>query len=283
MQILKSELDPSVNFIEEHLAGFLESRYVRRSPDYFVCYLSSHSGCNKGCRFCHLTATKQTSFEPANTRDFLDQARRVFHHYNLHEKPAKYVHFSFMARGEVLANPTILNDADRLLGDLGRMAIDNKLYPKFCLSTIMPKGVGSLTDIFKLITPTIYYSLYSMDEHWRKKWMPGAMPAEHALSLLSDYQKMTKKIVKIHFPFIDHENDSLQNIADMYDSIRRLNLLVEFNVVRYNPYSPEQGRETQDDRFKRLVGWLEDYFPNRVKVVNRVGLDVKASCGMFVQ
>ena len=80
LQVLHSEQDASVNFVEEQLAGFLEARYVRRCADYFVCYLSSHSGCNRGCEFCHLTATGQTSFQPSTINDFTGQALSVFKH-----------------------------------------------------------------------------------------------------------------------------------------------------------------------------------------------------------
>ena len=59
-KILKSNLDQSVNFVENQLVGFLESRYVRKVDEYFICYLSSQTGCNRGCKFCHLTASGQT-------------------------------------------------------------------------------------------------------------------------------------------------------------------------------------------------------------------------------
>jgi len=79
----------------------------RRCADYFVCYLSSHSGCNRGCEFCHLTATGQTSFQPSTINDFTSQALSVFKHYR-RQQPARYMHYSFMARGEPLANPHLL-------------------------------------------------------------------------------------------------------------------------------------------------------------------------------
>lgn len=282
MEILKSELDESVNFVEKHLEGFLESRYVRRCKDYFVCYLSSHNGCNKGCKFCHLTATKQTSFDSSEHYDFLNQAQAVWKHYVSENNPAKYVHFSFMARGEVLSNKEILSNGDKILFDLGQLARESGLYSKFCVSTIMPKNVSSLTDIFRIMTPTIYYSLYSMDDSWRKDWIPAALPVEISLDLLADYQRLTKKIIKIHFPLIHNENDSEENLNEMCQSLKKRNMQCEFNLVRYNPFSEEQGRESDEETINSRMNFLRERFPGSIKMINRVGFDVKASCGCFV-
>lgn len=77
-EILHSQEDASVNFIwRGEYPGMLEARYVRRSPEYFVCYLSSQSGCKQACRFCHLTATKQTSLIDVPIADILNQASNL--------------------------------------------------------------------------------------------------------------------------------------------------------------------------------------------------------------
>jgi adenine C2-methylase RlmN of 23S rRNA A2503 and tRNA A37 len=80
MRTLSSNIDSSVNFIEQQLTGFIESRYVRRTVDYFIAYLSSQTGCNRGCRMCHLTATKQTQFTNCDLQDFANQLDTVFAH-----------------------------------------------------------------------------------------------------------------------------------------------------------------------------------------------------------
>ncbi len=287
LRVLRSQEDASVNFIEEQLTGFFEARYVRRCDAYFVCYLSSHSGCNRGCTFCHLTATRQTSFVPSTINDYVAQALQVFKHYRAEVKagkpPARYMHFSFMARGEALANPHLLDRGGELLARLGQLAKDEGLPAKFCVSTIMPKTLHkSLVDVFGFLTPTIYYSLYSVDEAWRAKWMPGAMPVEEALRLLADYQRFSKKIVKIHHPFIKGENDQREHIDAMCDAIDRNGLVCEFNLVRYNPATPEQGAEPGEERLRWCLDRLRGRFKGGVKVVDRVGKDVAASCGMFV-
>lgn len=279
-----STIDKSVNFIEQQLEGFLESRYVRKVEDYFICYLSSQTGCNRGCKFCHLTATGQTTATDSDYQDFLNQALQVFRHYRQEAKPAKYMHYNFMARGEPLANNLFLREADEILFSLANLAKKEDLVPKFGISTIMPKTFatkhGSLTDIFRIITPTIYYSLYSMNENFRHHWMPGAMPVESALDMLAEYQDLTKKIVKIHFTFIKNQNDDRVNLGLMTQAILDRKLKVEFNIVRYNPFSEEQGSETDEDVLLRNVSLLRENFD--VKIIPRVGFDVKASCGMFV-
>lgn len=281
--ILKSNIDKSVNFIEEHLKGFLESRYVRKELNYFICYLSSHTGCNKGCKFCHLTATNQTSFKDSDYQDYLNQALQVFRHYRKDQEKAKYVHYNFMARGEALANKNLLNDADSILLSLANLALKEDLKVKFNVSTIMPKTLNkNLSDVFKTITPTIYYSLYSTNLDFRKIWLPNAIDLSDSLKILKEYQDFTKKIIKIHFPFIKDENDSLEDLKDMCNELYKNKLLCEFNLVRYNSFSKEQGEESEEWVINRNLDFLKDRFHGKVNMIPRVGFDVNASCGMFV-
>ena len=283
-QILKSNIDQSVNFVENQLVGFLESRYVRKTDEYFICYLSSQTGCNRACQFCHLTATGQTAFTDADFQDFMHQAMEVFRHYRRENKKAKYMHFNFMARGEALANKYLLNHADEFLTSLGQLATKENLNPKFNISTILPKSLDkSLNDVFKLITPTIYWSLYSVNEDFRKKWMPASHSVEESLRILKDYQKMTKKIIKIHHTFIEGENDSVEDVLDMCNILNQAKLQTEFNLVRYNPFSENQGKESSDDVLNRNLDLIEKHLSGKVQTIPRVGFDVKASCGMFVK
>lgn len=283
LQVLQSEQDPSVNFVEDQLAGFLESRYIRRCADYFVCYLSSHNGCNRGCAFCHLTATGQTDFSSATSNDFVRQALAVFRHYKTQPR-AKYVHFSFMARGEPLANKALLDHGPAVLSRLGQLAQDEDLPAKFCVSTIMPRTLSKpLHEVFGYFSPTIYYSLYSVDEAFRQRWLPTAKPVEESLRLLADYQRFAKKIIKIHFAFIDGQNDSEGQVCRMCDALDDAGLICEFNLVRYNPATPAQGRESPPEILAARLAYITSRFKGRVKAVERVGFDVKASCGMFVE
>lgn len=281
MEELRSSVDDSVNFVMPATdGGYWECRYVRREPDYFICYLSSHSGCNRGCRFCHLTTTGQTTMMDARGGLFLKQADLVLKHYQT-QAPAKYVHFNWMARGEPLCNRTILEDSAGLLGSLGMVAMEHGLIPKFNISTIMPTTLKKpLDEIFRITHPTIYYSIYSIKEAFREKWLPGAMPVKQALEMLVDFQRSTKKIVKLHWCFIEGENDDVVELQQMLELINSVGLRAEFNVVRYNPYSPQYGRESPNLPLLESVLKMQTK-GSPVQTVPRVGPDVFASCGMF--
>lgn len=283
LKILNSKIDKSVNFVEEQLKGFLESRFVRREKKHFICYLSSHTGCFLNCKFCHLTTTNQTSFISSTHNDFISQAINVFKHYKTQkEENAQEVRFSFMARGEPLLNKTILKNADDLFIDLGKMAKNENLRCKFNISTILPNALNKeLTEIFKFIHPTIYYSLYSLNPDFREKWLPNALNPEEAFRLLKDYQSFSKKIIKIHFSFIKDENDNIENIKEICDALNRHKILAEFNLVRYNPYSINQGEESTTKVIQRNLDYIKDNFKGLVKEIPRVGPDIYASCGMF--
>lgn len=286
LEVLNSQIDRSVNFVEEQLVGFLESRFVRKCDEYFIAYLSSQTGCNRGCTFCHLTATGQTSFVDSSHNDFMAQAIQIFKHYRVQKNPAKYMHYNFMARGEPLANKILLDSGDELLSKLGQVAKEEGLPAKFNVSTIMPVTLKTpLTDVFHYVNPTIYYSIYSMKPEWRQKWMPAAMDPNQALRMLKEYQDFSKKIVKLHYAFIANENDSVEDINNICDAVEKHNLICEFNLVRYNPASPDQGIESSDEVISRNIGIITNRFrfQTKVQMIPRVGFDVKASCGMFVE
>lgn len=281
MKVLTSEIDESVNFIVPYGEGMLEARYVRRAPDYFICYLSSQSGCKMGCSFCHLTTTKQTSFEHARYNEYMEQAERVIEHYQA--KPsAKIINYNFMARGEPFANPNLIKgwkDISQGLSTIAEKA--SKLFPRFNISTIMPKTDYSKWASFKgSLAPTIYYSFYSTDREWRKKWLPGAMDYDVALDSLVHYQQLTQKIVYIHGAFIKGENDNLIDVCNMLGAIEERNLIVKWNIVRYNPFSPVEGEES--DRLENIRELIaSDIGASNVPIVSRLDKSTFAPCGMF--
>lgn len=279
MTVLHSTLDASVNFIAKKEIGFIEARYVRRAQDYMIGYLSSQTGCNKSCKFCHLTTTDQKRFENCTQKDFMDQAKSILEHYKTQPK-AEFINWNYMARGEPLSNPVIVSDAANHFCDLVVLSEQYGLKPRFNISTIMPNSLRkSPAAMFnKSIKPTIYYSIYSVYESFRKKWLPAAMPFNEALGLLKEYQQQTGAEIVFHSAFIKDENDSRFDVAKLIEVLRFSGIEGRFNIVRYNPYSEKEGEESP--YIEEIARSISYTMP--VQVVTRVGLDVYASCGCFV-
>lgn len=286
IQTLTSVEDQSVNYIYDATnIGTFEARYVRREDKYFIIYVSSQSGCDQACRMCHLTSTGQNKYENATLEDFLKQANKVYEHYDTQNK-AEIVHYNFMARGEALNNKLILEDSALLLSSLGKLAEERNLESKFLMSTILPSALGdkSLLDVFPTIHPEIYYSLYSMNPKFRKKWLAKALGAEKGLDMLKEWQDATGKVPKIHFAFIEGQNDSEQDMVDIANAVNERDLKVNINIVRYNPYSDKYGKEPEECVIQRNFDLLKTLLkPEQARIVPKVGRDVKASCGMFVE
>jgi len=286
LQILKSAEDASVNFIfKGEYPGYQEARYVRRQESYMIVYVSSQTGCNQACRFCHLTATKQTKFINLTIDEIIKQAEHVLEWYSANEPPAKVVHFNFMARGCPFDNLHIINGGDELVTRLHKLAAKYNLYPKVMISTILPEKTfreRELSDIFRTTQPTIYYSLYSVKPEFREKWIPNGLDPEIAFKKLKTFQSLTGKVVKLHWAFIKNENDSEKDVAEIIKLIYKHQLQVDINIVRYNPYSEIYGQES-DLIYDRVLDLRVKLPTSKIKVVERVGFDCKASCGMFVE
>lgn len=281
----KSAQDASVNWDRAADVGRLEARYVRRCKDYFVVYVSSQTGCAQACRMCHLTATGQTHLRDATFGELIEQARTVLDHYRREGPPARTVHFNFMARGEPLASRVILSEGDALLGELSSLAVALNLRPRHLISTICPRDLGDrlLEDVFVVHHPELHYSIYSMSERFRRRWLPKALPADVALDRLASWQRNTLKVVTLHHAYIAGENDAEGDVHAICDALEERKLMVHVNVVRYNPFDPSRhGVEPSEEVIERNASIYRSRLPNaRVVVIPRVGFDVAASCGMF--
>lgn len=288
---LVSKLDSSANFVSRLGAGLLESRYVRRSVSKVTAYLSSHTDCALGCKMCHLTQQRIQLVNAPNPvavriASYRDQLRTVLKY---HTGGLCRLNVAFMAKGDALANPSVVRHFPSLHQSLEEEA---KLHGSFtqtrlCISSIFPKTMAPLALEDVLCAPHhFYYSMYSADAAWRRNWLPAALPAPTALEKLRQYQNVTNKTFTIHFCLIKGENDTNIQIQNMENLLRPYRFRARISLVRFNPPKGSQQCDASDDHYKHVLGRLgsvvkaDPLFPH--KVVHRVGHDVYASCGMFV-
>lgn len=291
--VLRSKLDPSVNTV---IDNSFETRFVVRD-DAAVIYLSSFTGCDQACRMCHLTQNGQTDMMPATLDDFIYQAKlslvEMVEYYRETGGTPKFLHYNFMARGEPLLNPTVMEKWDELSEAL--INLGNEYLPlvqvKLKISTIMPLMystdefgtiTGGYTDIpFQANKPEIYYSLYSIDPEFRRRWIPKSLAPKDALRILSAYRRHGGA-VRIHGAFIEGHNDSLPAVLDLVKAIKHYNTTNKFNIVRFNSPDEEKWVEATEEQLGHIQKFLTEKGFD-VQMVDRVGTDVSAACGTFVK
>jgi adenine C2-methylase RlmN of 23S rRNA A2503 and tRNA A37 len=91
--------------------------------------------------------------------------------------------------------------------------------------------------------------------------------------------------VTFHHALIKHENSNLTDAKEFVSVLRQHDIVgARFNLVRYNPHSSAQGEEASDKQIMNYLSVLTDsgIFSN-IKTIPKVGLDIAAACGMFIQ
>lgn len=304
---LKSK-DGSINYIFKHKLNsdsnpdydpnsMIECRYVRRNKSYISAYVSSHTGCKMGCKFCWLTQSNQTSFKHVELEDYNQQLYTILTHTpdEIRNRKNIRVNINFMSRGEALANKVVINNYRSLYDNLEYIAKDNYYEKiKINISSIFPTVVNNkiLEDIFKDRPVNIYYSIYSINDIFRKEFIPNAMDVRFALDKLKSFQNNhnSDNTVVFHCAFIRGENDNIEDVQKMADLIKSYNFKnTKFNLVRLNPFIKDNKPlllESDLNKLKDIFNIMNDCVTNQVptqksRIINRIGTDVFASCGMF--
>ena len=129
-----------------------------------------------------------------------------------------------------------------------------------------------------------YYSLYSLDTQFRKRWIPKAHDPIAVLDWLGNNHRTQKPPLDIalHWAFIAGQNDSAEGVQAIAEAVEARGIHAKFNLVRYNPFSSAQGEESAEgvllDRLELMRSCMDQV---NTRMVPRVGFDVRASCGMF--
>lgn len=293
-QILRSTEDRSINFVTPAVdGGKIEARFVQRLDDTIIVYLSSMTGCNLACRFCHLTQTRQTTMTPVTVEGYLSQAQDVLSLAALEGRlnGVSIVHFNFMARGDALSNIYFLRQTELLFYRLNVLAKIYKLEAKFKISSIFPVSLFESYKVTELkdwvdsvcslpYDVEFYYSLYSLDPGFRKRWIPKGLDPDVVGSLFRGYDHS----FRLHYALIDKANCSIAETNAVKNWLTKHNIQCRLNIVRYNPYSEACGQEPSFGdmntykEFMKLSSNIID-----VHVISRVGSDVAASCGTFIE
>jgi len=286
VKVLKSNIDRSVNFILPTRHVF-EARYVQRDETSKIFYVSSQSGCSQGCRFCHLTATKQTAGVHATVEDYVRQVDTLVEHSWDISTAALDTYVNFMARGEVLVNPNFTRGPWKVLQAI-KKAIPGTGKVKFKLSTILPVSLpGDLdqlcwghTEDFQV---DLYVSYYSHREKFRRKWMPRAAHPSNIRRQSLIWTSMGLGRVYFHRALIAGENDGLDDARRWCEAVLEESVTPSVNLIAYNPPPGDNHLSASPERIERIAEITREYFPTQVQIVPKVGYDVKASCGMFVE
>lgn len=287
---IMSSIDKSVNWISAFGKGKIETRFVQKTDDYFIAYLSSHSGCNQGCRFCYLTQQNQTTFDHVPIELYESQFETVLNHYDINGNgEATRVNINLMARGEPLANKNLVQNYPVFYTKIWNLVHKFDITPKVNISTIMPKHIKhwDLDGIFKGYPAHIYYSMYTIDNKFREQWIPNAMDVYDALDKLKDYEEAAldngmKYPVTFHWALIKDHNDSIYMAKETARLLKQYNFKSKFNLVRYNPHINTDTNESE--RIQEIFDIISSAFDSpKSYIVPRVGPDVRASCGMFIR
>jgi len=290
LKTLKSTYGPCTNFLSKYGNGIIEARYVRKNPSYVACYVSSHNGCKMGCLFCHLTQNNDITMNHVDIPTYGKQIRTVLNHYKkqvdvYNSVKATRCNINFMSKGDALANKYVVNEYDKLYNEMYKICQEFELETKPNISTIMPYTVKnhSLLNIFHDKPAYLYYSLYSLNSNFRKKWLPNAIPYQDALDKLKEYQLIYNRVITFHWSIIKGQNDDIKEVNQLAKELRDRNFNGKLNIVRFNPHPNVSDEEASPEKVKEIFDILADVFKNpKSYIVPRLDVKTKTPCGMFV-
>ena len=247
--------------------------------------MPTHTSCNLGCKFCHLTPLKN----PAKNLSHQEISEGIDYIIkDLKLRGCTVLLISYMGSGDPLMNvegviesakTTIIEHSSRFCG------------VRFAISTMMPyieilenSGYSMIgfTEAVKTndLPFKVHFSLHSPFDDERKKLMPCASSIQECIRQLRWYKYLTGNQTEIHYSLMARVNDRDKDLSALVELLKGTGIPVKF--LSFNPrkgYSLEGSPKDRVGEFMSTLSFegikTEFYMPP--------GADVGASCGQFLE
>lgn len=235
MKTLFTPEDNGVSFVTDK--GY-ESRFVRLDDSVATIHLSSQNTCNK---FCGQNKTLSLKKHKANMLSFLEQAQLALRHYHGTVKnglvvPVKTVVFHWSLKGDPMTNNAVRTYWKYLVHALHSMALSVGVKEtSYKLSTTMPENMNFPFEFEGDTQPEIHYCLYSTDNAFRKRWVPGSLDPALAFIYLKEWQEQTKSKIVVYWNRSEQHVNELVVFNELLLQLQSIDLDHVVKLVRYNP------------------------------------------------
>lgn len=271
----QSTKDVVTKFIVDFDGIPTEFTYVDNLTGKDIICVPSQTGCNLGCRFCHLTARQDQivrQLRPAFTTAAIERVVAMKGRPDAN----KTLLTSFMGMGEPLL---CVDHLASVAGNVYDQFKDTYSEVRFGAATIIPTArlIENLTNrvCASWLPLKLHWSLHHVDDSKRHEIMPCAVGIQEGAALLTAYRDATRNPVEVHYTIFDG-NDTEECAKRLGDLMLTNSLHVKFLQFSERP-DKVVGRSATVERFMNTIDALgvswEAYAPP--------GADVQAACGEF--
>ena len=277
---IKSRQDNTIKYIFQINTGqIIELSYINKNDGKDIICVPSQTGCNLGCKFCHITNINDKLLtRNIEYADLFDSVEYVREDLNLNQYNRMLL-ISFMGCGEPILN------YENIIAYMITLTCELKDKVRFGVATSIPKtnwiNFYKFTNLIQKnnLNVKMHLSLHYTKDEDREKWMPAALPIKESINALHFYQLVTGNKTEVHYALIDGVNDNNIDAKCLAHLLKEKNIPVKFLFYNENP---------DIDFHKASLDKIHDSFKLYMEAFNieweyytPPGLDVGASCGQF--
>lgn len=260
------------NTIETVLLRHLDSK--NKEKRITLC-ISSQVGCPVKCSFC---ATGKDGYERnLSTSEIINQIYTV--ERRIRKKNEVINNIVFMGMGEPLLNLDNVTKSLNIISSENGLNISKR---KICISTS-----GYIPSIERILLENIpvelAISLHSAINEKRDKIIPinKKYPLEDLLSVLTEYQKRTKRRITFEYILIKDFNVSEIDANSLADFVHNFDHVV--NLIPYNPIENVGLERPSMKQINKFYEYLKNVRKVNVTLRQEKGADIDGACGQLRQ